>query len=305
MSRSIPSVLTALGREPLPSHIEWSREQHRLERVFKNDFFAVTALYVGESRKVVLKIGRRASFFGIPLRWIGRFLAAKERSALLSLQDIEGIPRCLGGWRDTGLVREYVEGHALARREHVPDDFHARLRALIHAIHQRGMAFVDLEKPSNVIVGDDGRPYLVDFQICWRLPRKWGGELLPARWIRRFFQRGDLYHLTKLQRRTRPDQMTPEALADSYRKPWYVRAYTVLTRPFTLSRRAVLNLVAPRGGPGERGLVDENGASQQTRSRLNAPFPCQGEGWGEGPDRTIHPAPDLSAQGERGFRVHS
>ena len=80
----------------------------------------------------------------------------------------------------TGIVREYIEGHPLARQERVPDAFHSRLRFQIDQLHARGMAYVDLEKCENVLVGDDGQPYLIDFQISWYLPARWGGELWPA-----------------------------------------------------------------------------------------------------------------------------
>ena len=89
------------------------------------------------------------------------------------------------------------------------------------------MAYVDLEKCENVLVGDDGLPHLFDFQISWYWSRRWGGELLPLRVMRGWFQRGDRYHLIKLRRRTRPDQLSPEVLAASYRKPWYVRCASV------------------------------------------------------------------------------
>ena len=78
--------------------------------------------------------------------------------------------------------------------------------------------------------------------------------------LRRWFQRGDLYHLAKLQRRTRPDQMSPEALAASYRKPWYLRVHRFLTYPFTWCRRRVLDRLDPRRRVGERGRIAEEEA---------------------------------------------
>ena len=226
--------------------------------MFKNDFFAITAMYEGEAGKVILKVGRQASFLFIPLGWVGRLLAAREQVALERLRDVEGIPKLIGRWGKTGIVREYIEGHPLTKGEHVPDDFHARLRELIDVTHERGMAYVDLEKCENVLVGDDGRPYLFDFQISWYLPRRWGGELWPMRGLRRWFQEGDRFHLVKLQRRTRPDQLSPEARAASYRRPWYIYAHRIVTWPFTLVRRAVLNRVDPRRKDGERGRVSED-----------------------------------------------
>ena len=229
-----------------------------MRRVFKNDFFAITALYEGQTGKVILKIHRKAGFPPLPLGWIGRLLAARECAAFKRLHDVDGIPKLIDRWGSTGVIREYIEGYPLARGERVPDDFHARLRSLIYAIQERGMAYVDLEKCENVLVGDDRRPYLFDFQISWYLPARWGGELWPARKLRQWFQAGDRYHLLKLQRRTRPDQLTPEQLAASYRKPWYLHAHHLMSWPFLWCRRRILDRLDPRRKSGERGRVSED-----------------------------------------------
>jgi hypothetical protein len=192
------------------------------------------------------------------MQWIGRLLAAREQAVFEQLRDVEGIPRFIDRWGPTGIVREFVEGRPLSKGEPVPDDFHPRLRELVGVIHERHMAYVDLEKCENVLVGEDGRPYLFDFQISWYWPRRWGGELLPSRIVRRWFQRGDLYHLLKLQRRTRPDLLSPEELKASYRRPWYVHVHRYVTWPFTFVRRAILNRIDPRRKDGERGRVSED-----------------------------------------------
>ena len=147
-----------MGGKPLPERIEVNGCRYARRRVFKNDFFAITALYEGDGGRVILKVQRQASFLLIPLGWASRILAAKEESALKRLGDLEGIPKMFGRWGKTGIVREYVEGKPLARGERVPDDFHERLRSLIASIHERKMAYVDLEKCENVLVGDDGKP---------------------------------------------------------------------------------------------------------------------------------------------------
>ncbi len=233
-------------------------EAYELRRIFKNDFFAITALYECGPSKVVLKVHRRASFLFIPLRWLGRCLAARECAAFERLHDVEGVPRLIDRWGSTGVVREYIEGHPLKKGEHVGDDFYERLRRLLDRLHERGTAYVDLEKCENVLVGQDGRPYLFDFQICWHLPRRWGGELWPLRRVCEWLQATDRYHLTKLQRRTRPDQLSFEALVASYRRPWYVRLHRFVTRPFTWCRRLVLDRIDPRRANGERGRIHED-----------------------------------------------
>ena len=259
--RQTPPSLRALGRRSLPPVIEVEGQSYSHRRLFKSDFFAATALYEGPTGKVILKVQRQASFLLIPLGWVGRWLAAREAAALNRLSGIPGVPRLIGRWGRTGIVREYIEGRTLSSKEHVPDDFHERLRGLIEAIHAQDMAYVDLEKCENVLVGDDGRPYLFDFQIAWYLPRRWGGELLPAKLLRHWLQAGDRYHLIKQHRRTRPDQLNDEARAASYAKPWFVRMHHFITRPFTRARRALLKRIDPARRRGERGRIEDDGVS--------------------------------------------
>ena len=175
------------------------------------------------------------------------------------LADLEAVPRFVGMWGRGAMAHDFVPGHVLRKGERVPDDFFPRLHDAIRAMHARGMAYVDLEKCENVLVGEDGRPYLFDFQIAFRLPR-WARRFPPARWLLRRFQQGDLYHLTKLQRRTRRDQLSPEVLTASYRRPVYVHVHRWLTQPFQAMRRRVLRRLDPARATGnrvERGRIDE------------------------------------------------
>jgi len=257
MTKPTPTWLLALGKKGLPPQVSAADSTYQLSRVFKHDFFAATALYAGPTRKVLVKINRQAAMFGLPLRWIGRILANRECSALVRLAGIPGVPRLIARLDNTGFVREFVDGEPMAKGRPVPDNFHAKLRTLVSEIHRHDMAYVDLEKCENVLVGTDGQPYLFDFQIAWYVSPRWGGNLWPLTALRRFFQNGDLYHLRKLQRRTRPDQFTAEELAASYVKPWYVRLHLFIVRPFTLLRRWILNKLDPKRKRGERGRIDD------------------------------------------------
>lgn len=250
-----PAFLLARGRTPLPEVVELPSGVCRLEHVFKHDFFAATALYRGESEKVVVKFGRRASLFGLPMGWIGRWHARHETRLYLALADLDVVPAFRGPVGRDGFAHAYVEGSPLHRGRHVPDDFFPRLAAALAVMHARQIAYVDLEKCENVLVGDDGRPYLIDFQISFLWPWRWGGSVFPISWIRRRLQHADLYHLRKLQRRTRPDQLSAEALRATYQRPWYVRLHGWLTRPLTRLRRRLLNRIDPEEKRGERGRV--------------------------------------------------
>jgi len=234
--------LRALGRADLPITVIISGEAFRLVRTFKHDFFAATGQYMAEAdgRPVVLKIGRRVSLWGLPTAWIGRYLSRREGRLYELLQGIEGIPGFTGYWEATGLAHAYVEGAPLAKDVPVDDAFFPRLSEILDAIHQRGAAYVDLEKRENVLLGTDGRPYLIDFQISFDLRPDRGGRVPPLRWLLRMLQSSDRYHLLKHWRRLRPDQLTAEQVAQSYRPPFWIAWHRILFRPFTLLRRWVL-----------------------------------------------------------------
>lgn len=256
-AKKTPACLLALGRSDMPASVALESGEYRLDKVFKHDFFAATARYVGDNGKIVIKIGRKAWFWFVPLGWIGRWHAGHESGCYEALDDLAAVPKFLGRVGKHGLAHAYIEGHPLRKGERVPDDFFDKLREAIAAIHQRGMAYVDLEKCENVIVGDDGQPYLIDFQISWRLSKWLGGELFPLRLLRKRLQQSDWYHIRKLQRRTRPDLMSEDDLKASYHKPFYVRAHGYLTRPITKLRRRILNKIDPVQKRGERGRVNE------------------------------------------------
>lgn len=249
--------LRALGREDMPARIVLEDGSYRHLRTFKHDFFAATGLYEGPSGRVVLKLGHVVSLFGLPMAWLGEWLADREAELYRAARDVEGVPRLMGRWGRTGFVHAFIEGHPLQRHEQVRADFFPRLERLLKALHARGIAYVDLEKRENILVDDRGLPWLIDFQISWPGPelvaasrrgRRSGGlaslwRLLPAelnRFILGKLQRADLYHLLKHRRRQAPETMTADELARSYNAGMSIRLHRRLFRPFTLLRRQAL-----------------------------------------------------------------
>ncbi len=252
-----PNCLKALGRQDMPAAFDLNGSHYDHVCTFKHDFFAATGMYASGENQVVLKIGRRVSFLGMPLAWVGRMLAHHEADQMSRLIGLPGVPAVVGVWEAHGLVHEFIPGHTLEKGEMVPDIFFDELRTLLAAMHAQGIAYVDLEKPQNVLVGEDGKPYLIDFQISWPWPvGKWG-QLLLGRVLGKRLIQGDRYHVQKLQRRVRPDQMSESEIKESYRRPWPVRLHQRVIRPGALLRRWVLAKVDPKRKVGERGRVDE------------------------------------------------
>jgi hypothetical protein len=245
--------LRALGKQEMPETITLADGEYLHLRTFKHDFFAATGLYDGPSGKVVLKIGRAVGLFGLPLSWIGRYLADHEMKIYEQVDDLTGIPKCLGRWDRTGFAHAFVEGHPLQKKELVDDEFFSQLKKLIEELHTRDIAYVDLEKRENILVDDKGRPCLIDFQISWQFPRKGkrtGLKRLIPGWLGRFIldrlQQGDRYHLLKHQRRHRPDTMTEAQIAASRRVGWGIRLHRLIARPLTLLRRRILKALTGR-----------------------------------------------------------
>src|SRR5581483_11680614 len=108
---------------------------------------------------------RQQGVAGLPLRWLGRLLARREEAVLRRLADLPNIPLCAGDVTVDGVklpyavAHDFIPGHPLGERERVGDNFFPDLLALLAEVHRRDIAYVDLHKRENVIVGADGRPY--------------------------------------------------------------------------------------------------------------------------------------------------
>ncbi|MDD4890952.1 MAG: hypothetical protein PHU85_13605 [Phycisphaerae bacterium] len=235
--------------EGLPAVIRCAGGEFRFVRQFKHDFFAATGLYAGEEGQVVLKIQRRRPYFGLRLGWLGAWLTRHEAAIYRELADLPGVPGFVDFHGPTGFIHEFAPGRPLDRREPVCDTFFDELADLLSAVHARGIAYVDLNKRQNILVGADGRPCLIDFQISYRLGRR-GGELPRA--ILAMLQRQDWYHFAKHKRRCRPDLMTPADIERSYRPDAWGRIHRIISRPYFVVRRWILDRMhLPRGDEAE------------------------------------------------------
>lgn len=230
-------------------------EGRRFDHVetFKHDFFAATGLYRDEAAGAlaVLKLGRQTPLpLSVPAAWIGRFLTRREVRMYRALAGTPGVPRFIGVVGDeAGFLHEFIPGHPLGREERVSDTFFGELRELVRGLHARHMAYVDLNKRQNILVGDDGRPYLIDFQISLHVPRRgWRGARL-AQWVLRRFQDADTYHLLKHKRRLRPDLLTEVERERVERIGFWIRLHRLVARPLTaLRRRTKARLTASETG---------------------------------------------------------
>jgi hypothetical protein len=239
--------LRALGRADLPPTFTLANQTYHHERTVKHDFFAATGFYrrQSDSRRVVLKLGRTHDYAGIPLQWLGRWLCNRELRFYESCKDLPNVPAVLGRVGPTGFVHAYVPGQPLSKHRPIPDTFFDELFALLAALHRRHIAYVDTNKPQNILQGDDGRPHLIDFQISFGL-HDFGDNPL-TRFILRRLQKEDLYHILKHKRRLRPDLLTPDQRQAAEHKSWYIRLHRFITKPYFLIRRRTFKRLRDTG----------------------------------------------------------
>jgi len=258
--RTPPGWLFALGADGLPESVNIAgRTFHRIS-IFKHDFFAATGLYEADGRRAVVKFGRAAPLLGLPLAWLGRLMVHHEARLYELVNGLPGIPAYLGRVSPCGFAHDFADGRDLRRDDRPDDDFFPRLERLIAAIHARNIAYVDLEKRENVLLGADQAPHLIDFQISWHWPDRSGGQTAIARRALAVLQASDRYHLYKHWRRHRPDQLTAEQLARAQPPPW-IAWHRAVFRPITLARRRVLEWLGARS----RGQVGRSEEARQTQ----------------------------------------
>lgn len=146
------------------------------------------SIHIGNAgeRKILVKA---AAAKGIA-SWMCRWLLRREYRVYRHLVGVNGIPRCYGFIKGRYLVLEYVDSqtmrHASIRDR---DNFFDELFAIIHSLHERGVAHGDLKRKDNILVAIDRHPCLIDFGVS--TIRKRGFHPLNHFW-HTFSQKQDL-----------------------------------------------------------------------------------------------------------------
>lgn len=244
--RPRPPLLRALGASQPPEEIEIRGATYRLVRVFKHDFWAATAHYAGEAGQVVCKFNRRQPIGVIPMRWVGRCLARNERRAMERLADVPNVPRWSGEVRSEGKVlanavaHDFIPGQPYSVDAKVDADFFPRLRRVLDVMHARRMAYVDLHKRENVLAGDDGLPYLIDFQVSFVPRDTWLSRTWPVRAWLRALQRVDNYHYLKHLIRVHPELCDLGPAGIDGQRPLWIKVHRKIAGPIRAGRRRLL-----------------------------------------------------------------
>lgn len=232
--------LLALHGNEIPDEFDIVGVKWKKIKAFKHDFFAATGLYKSENgRMAVLKIFRPYSYMGIPYGLLSRWQAAHEEKVYKRLQDTDCVPRWIGRYQKTGIVHEYVPGNDLSSKIPLRENFFQELDGLLKLMHVRGMSYLDTNKPDNILVGNDGRPYLIDFQITWVQPP------FPLNMLTyplfSIFKNSDVYHLRKHMRKFSPGSISDEEFERM--RPWYIKLHRMIATPIRRKRRKYLRKV--------------------------------------------------------------
>jgi hypothetical protein len=250
--RSRPAIFRALGASEPPQQISVDHQLFDQVEVFKHDSWAATAVYQCGNRKIVCKFNRRQSIGPIPMFWLGWILARRESMLLTKLSDLPNVPANSGpvkvGRRvlSNAVAHEFLPGRPLNHKMVLPTEFYDELKETLLHVHEKEIAYVDLHKPENIIVGDDGKPYLIDFQIAFWLP-KWQPARIMSQWWLRLLQSSDHYHLLKHISKSGPCDRSEEIARN---RPWFIRLHRRMAVPIRSYRRRLLIMLRIRSGVG-------------------------------------------------------
>ncbi len=126
-----------------------------------------------------------------------RFSLRREFRAYRRVAGVAGFPRCFGLFGGCHLAVEYVDGALLKHASPAdPEQFFDRLRQIITAMHDRGVAHGDLKSRKNVMVTGDGRPVIIDLGTA--IVRKTGSHPLNG-WLFDYLRQIDLNAWVKLK----------------------------------------------------------------------------------------------------------
>lgn len=178
---------------------------------------AVFRVMDGEVKAVVKDFSRMGFLYR---NTVGRFLVWRESKAYRHLRGVDGTPRLFRVIDGLALVIEEIQGRSLEnayRDITLPSSFFNELEDLVNRVHARGIAHCDLKKEANVLLGEDGRPYIID----------WGAAILegefkiyPLDSIFQRFSRDDLMAVIKLKLAHIPETLSKEEKARyAYRSP--------------------------------------------------------------------------------------
>jgi hypothetical protein len=200
------------SRRTYPQTLEIKGGTYTYEKILKEDFFSINVLYRAESGgRYVLKISDFRFILGFLLTPFAILMSSREYRIYSMVANLPLVPELGPRFGMRGYLHKFIEGKTLHELEregnrNLPDNFFDKLKVTIDEIHRRRIFYMDLNKQGNIILGDDGQPYLIDYQVCIHF--KYRNRLFDK--LFDLFIKEDIYHLYKHKKRFRPDLMTEE-----------------------------------------------------------------------------------------------
>jgi predicted Ser/Thr protein kinase len=140
----------------------------------------------------------------------GRFLIWREKKAYKRVEGITGVPALLGSIGGVALIIEEIQGTNLGSMEDfikLDEKFFIDLKQLIDRFHDRGIAHCDLKRAPNIIIGNDGNPYIIDWAASISRSEF---SFFPLNLIYKRFIKDHLNAITKINLKWRPESVTPD-----------------------------------------------------------------------------------------------
>jgi hypothetical protein len=130
---------------------------------------------------------------------VGRWLIRRETAAYEAAAGVDGLPAFLGRLGAHALATEWVDAVPLKVHHgaRLDDALFDRLESIVEELHRRGVALADLHH-RDVLLGEDGRLFVVDLATAWVLGRR------PGFVRRRLFERfreSDRVNLARMRAR--------------------------------------------------------------------------------------------------------
>ncbi|MFW6188810.1 MAG: phosphotransferase [Planctomycetota bacterium] len=159
---------------------------------------------IGDELLLVKDFGRKSrvyrSLLGVLTTW-------HEARVLRRLRGLPGVPQLRGRPSRCSVAMSYVPcRRARSRNPQIADRaaFAERLRDIVRKMHRRGVVHFDLKHRSNLMVTEEGRPFVIDFESAFYFGRGLLGRLLV-----KFLGRVDWLAVSNWIRRICPEQLTP------------------------------------------------------------------------------------------------
>ena len=141
---------------------------------------------------------------------IGRFLIWREKKAYRRLRGVRGIPRYYNVIDGLAIVLEEIPGRnieGLESEKPLEEGFFRDLQGIVESFHARGLAHCDLKRAPNILIGNDAKPYIVDWSSS---VSKREFRFFPLSIIYNRFLTDDFNAITKIKLRHIPDKVGSE-----------------------------------------------------------------------------------------------